>query len=320
MVFCRDSRRNRGFVKELFMKIEKRHIITIVLGLIPVVILYFVLEYHPFGNTNHTEQKRSMPDINDSHIPTLDDIRFIELQIGAVTIDMYRYIGWFFDNKEMLKKASAIAIHDLGTINDYLQKISFSGDLVELRDSNLTIIDMLIRAYNHVETKQEEEIRKSFDECSEIYCQYLKKFKEYSQIYHPVEELPKDIAFTQNTDPNEVGGTFDIEKEIDLLSEILDSRIYSPVLFDVFCKWRTQTQIFWGGMSNRSNIPNWEYNLKRWKVVQTIKNYIETNPADDWAKAQVRLLLGLPNIGRGGHFGNDVLSYWGDEIEKVEHE
>ncbi len=300
------------------MKIEKRHIIGVVLGLILIVILYLVLEYHPFHNTNQTaEQKRSMPSIGDSYQGNLDDMRFVELQVDAVMTDMHRYLGWFPDEKEMLKKASAIAIHDLGTIKDYLQKISFTDDLLGFRDTHLTIIDKLIQTYDNIDTKQEEEISKSFDECSEIYCQYIKKFKEYSQKHNPVE----DLSLIQNTDcliMSEPNG-FDIEKEIDCLSEILDSRIYSPVLFDAFCRWRTQKQFFWHGMSNRSDIPNYKYNLKRWKVVQTIRRYLKTNH-DDWAEAQANLLLALPNIARGSFFGNDNLSHWGDEIEKVEHE
>jgi len=70
-------------------------------------------------------------------------------------------------------------------------------------------------------------------------------------------------------------------------------------------------QVFWGGMSNMSDIPNLEYNLKRWQAIQTIKQHVKDNPDDVWAKAQVNLLLGLPNIGRGGPFGNYNLNHWG---------
>ena len=47
----------------------------------------------------------------------MDDIRFVELQIEAVTNDMYRYLGWFPDEKEMLKKESVKAIDDLVLIS-----------------------------------------------------------------------------------------------------------------------------------------------------------------------------------------------------------
>ena len=76
-----------------------------------------------------------------------------------------------------------------------------------------------------------------------------------------------------------------------------------------------------------SEINNWKYNLKRWQAIQTIRHYLKTNPDDAWAKTQINLLLALPNITRGGSFGNDNLSHWShlyadvkDDIEKVKHE
>jgi len=258
----------------------------------------------PSSQSNTKDSLSLMPPITDSYIGSIEDIRFVDLQIDAVTIDMHRYLGWFFDKKDMMKKASVKAIDDLRTIKDYLQKISFTDDLSELRDVNLTIIDMLIQTYNNIDIKQEEVIRKDFAEYREIYCQYIKKFEEYSQKQSSVEKLSDCLIIS---DPNEEDNIFDLEKRITLLSEILDAEEYSPVLFEAFNKWRTQKQLFWHGLSNMSEIPNWEYNLKRWKVVQTIKKYIETNSDDVWAKTQVRLLLDLPNVGRGGHFGNDVL-------------
>ena len=134
-----------------------------------------------------------VPVINNSYQGNLDDIRFIELQIDAVTTDMYRYLGWFFDEKDMMKRASIKAISDLRTIKDYLQQISFTDDLLELRDINITIIDNLIQTYDNIDIKQEEEIRKDFDEYSEIFCQYIKKFEEYSSKHNFVGKLPEDF-------------------------------------------------------------------------------------------------------------------------------
>jgi len=132
------------------MKITKEHLVgIIILGLILIVILYFVLEYHPFSKANQTtEQKRSMPSIYDSYKANMDDVRFIELQIDAVNIDMNRYIGWFFDEKDMLKKASIKAINDLELVKQYLLKLRFSDDLAKLKNMNSIIIDKLIIIYD----------------------------------------------------------------------------------------------------------------------------------------------------------------------------
>jgi hypothetical protein len=60
-----------------------------------------------------------------------------------------------------------------------------------------------------------------------------------------------------------------------------------------------------------SEIPNKEYNKKRWERIQVIKRYLKDNPDDVWAREQVDLLLSLPNIRRGGPMGNDNLTHWG---------
>jgi len=299
-------RRNK-FIEELFMRIEKEHIIGVVL--IPIVSLYLVLEYPPFSKANQTtEQKRSMPNIDYLHIATLYDIRFVELQIEAVNIDMDRYIGWFPDEKEMLKKSSTKAVDDLESIKRYILKFRFPDDLAKLKNMNSIIIDKLIIIYDGIELKEHGDLKKAFAGLNDIYSQYSEKLKEIITKDRSDVKLSENITFIKNTDPN----GFDIEKRIILLSKILDAGEYSPVLFDTFCEWRTQTQLFWGGMSNMSEINNWKYNLKRWQIVQSIRQYLKANPDDMWAKAQVRLLLGLPNIDRGGYFGNDTLSHLND--------
>jgi len=296
----------------------------------------------------------------------------VELQIESVTIDMYRYLGWFPNEEEILKKASIKAQNDLQAIKRHLQKLSFTGQLVDLKETSLAITDRLIQIYDGIESKKQEDIKESFAGLNNIYSQYSEKCGKIIKQNTPFEKLAEEfdskreeaklaqnqqdrqvylnaVELIQNknfvrayndlaslkknctdtifescinfrmsdcllmAEPNGQGDSiFNPEKGIALLSDILDSRKYSLVLFDTFYKWRTQTQSFWHGMSNMSEIPNWRYNLKRWQAVQTIRQYLKTNPDDVWANAQVGLLLNLSNIGRGGSFGNDNLSYWGD--------
>jgi len=162
----------------------------------------------------------------------------------------------------------------------------------------------------------------------QVYLNAVELIKErrFGQAYKDLASLKdkyKDTVFENciklkmsdcllMSEPNNHGGSvFNPEEGMAFLSGILESREYSPVLFDAFYKWRTRTQSFGHGMSNMSDIPNWQYNLKRWQAIQTIRQYLKTNLDDAWANAQVGLLLSLPNIGRGGPFGNDNLSHWG---------
>jgi len=363
------------------MKILKEHTFGVVLGLVPVVILYFVLEYQPFSKANRTgEQNRLMPVICENYEANLDDIRFVELQIEAVTIDMHRYLGWLPEEKEMLKKASVRAINSLEVIRDYLQQFSFTERLKDLKDTSLAITDMLIQIYDGIELKEREDIKESFAEFNDVYSPYSAQFGKAVREDGPVKKLAENFdskmeegKFAQNqqdrqvylnaaeliqeqrfgqaykdltslkekyTDTifescvelrisdcllmaepnNQSDSIFDPERGMALLSDILEAGEYSPVLFDAFYKWRTQTQSLSYGMSNLSEIPNWQYNLKRWQAVQTIRQYLKINPDDIWANTQVSLLLNLPNINRGGPFGNDNISYLRKLYTNIESE
>jgi len=188
------------------MKIQKSHIFGVILGLTPVVVLYFALECRPFAKANQTaKQKNSIPLISEPYAASVDDLRFVELQIEAVTIDMYRYLGWFPDEKEILKKASVKAIDNLEVIRDYLQQLDFTGQLIELKKSNLANIDKLIQIYDGIELKSTDDIKKAFAEFNDVYSQYSEKLGKSIKENQPVVKLPEDfdpgeeeIKFAQN--------------------------------------------------------------------------------------------------------------------------
>ena len=97
---------------------------------------------------------------------------------------------------------------------------------------------------------------------------------------------------------------------IDLLAQILDHSRYSPVLFDSFYRWRTSDMFYNHGMSNWSGIPNWEYNDKKFALINLIHEHLKESPEDLWARHQMIALLALHNIVRGGEFGNSNMNHW----------
>lgn len=117
------------------------------------------------------------------------------------------------------------------------------------------------------------------------------------------------------------GGISDVqnpeEKGKDILEGIINANDYSPVLFDAFLRWRTLSQSIEYGMSNFSKIPNWEYNEERKNLIGIIKTYTKEHPDDTWAERQIKLLLFLPNIERGGLFGNSNLTFWAGLYSKI---
>lgn len=101
------------------------------------------------------------------------------------------------------------------------------------------------------------------------------------------------------------------ERAIEILEDIVGGDSYSPLLCEAWLKWRTLTQSHWHGVSNYSDIPNWDYNVRRAALVRTISDHVSNNPGDLWARGQKEALLSLPNIQRGGLTGNTNLTLWG---------
>jgi len=100
-----------------------------------------------------------------------------------------------------------------------------------------------------------------------------------------------------------------IEYATNILGDFLKKKQYSPKLSEIFITWRTKYQLYYHGASNWSIIPNDEYIEMRWHVVKTIEEYLDKNPEDKWAKAQIIDLMSIPIIQRGGRFGNTNLNF-----------
>ncbi|MEI8349876.1 MAG: hypothetical protein WCI77_06960 [Candidatus Omnitrophota bacterium] len=130
-----------------------------------------------------------------------------------------------------------------------------------------------------------------------------------------------DCWLNEDNDSKDIFTTEEQDKGVKFLKDIIDSNRYSPVLYNTFLRWRTKEQEMNHGMSNMSDIPNKEYNKKRWLLVQVIRRYLKSNPSDKWAMNQINLLISIPNIERGGTYGNYNLNYYGMlymDLEKEE--
>jgi len=304
----------------------------------------------------------------------LQDLRFIDYQLGAVSTDMHLYLGWAFDDKQAMKEASEKAILDLKELEQQVAGQEYPAALKDLKAQMVDLIKGLQQIYAGIEVKDIELIEKEFTPFNDLYSKYGEAFKAAWLNTYPNGELNAELeqsieevkCFADETTKKSYQKALDLikikkyadayillrELEIDapasaghmiklrmsdtlrqmnpeeaskispdlldkstyglkLLTEIVDSNAYSPVLYEAFYKWRTTTQEMDHGMSNYSSIPNKEYNQKRWQVIRIIKKHQAENPSDKWAGIQVDLLWDLRNIQRGGPMGNDNLIHWG---------
>jgi len=172
-----------------------------------------------------------------------------------------------------------------------------------------------------------------------FHASQLLKDGEYGQAYKYFEDLtqkykntPSETAlsiplseclFSEDKSIQKQNGqdAMDIlDQGLKLLSDTMDRGEYSPMLFNIFVQWRTKQQEAYGGMSNSSEIANLKYNIKRHEIYRTVKKYLREHPEDQRAKEQIALIIGLPNIERGGTYGNSALTDLGashsEEIKK----
>ena len=87
------------------------------------------------------------------------------------------------------------------------------------------------------------------------------------------------------------------------LWRVLNGQGYSPFLASAFLCWRRDVQNEQYGFYEWANIPNREYNVIRFRALDRVEAYLQSNPGDVHAQAQRDVLLYTPNIGRAGNKG-----------------
>lgn len=93
---------------------------------------------------------------------------------------------------------------------------------------------------------------------------------------------------------------------VDTLGAIIESKIYSRYLLEVWENWRAEAQFGWFGCSNDSVIPNAYYFKVRNICANTMLRHIQKHPEDNDAYLRLFRLLYCEPIHRGGLFGNGV--------------
>lgn len=96
---------------------------------------------------------------------------------------------------------------------------------------------------------------------------------------------------------------------VDTLGALIESRIYSRYLLEVWENWRAEAQFGWFGCSNDSEITNAYYLKIRNICANTMIRHIQKHPEDNDAYLRLFRLLYCEPIHRGGGlFGNEVVA------------
>jgi hypothetical protein len=143
---------------------------------------------------------------------SLYELVFVEMQIDAVRTDISVNLGWNFENKEAMEKASLKAIEDLRGLKNYLATMDLSGEFAGHKDLEMDIIDTLIQAYDDIDKKDPEEANVLFEKADKL----LEAFRQSS-----IETAGKFIISPSLPD------TFNnAEEEIKSINDEKDRQIY----------------------------------------------------------------------------------------------
>lgn len=174
----------------------------------------------------------------------------------------------------------------LEKINDkwyqyYEDKDSFSKQITGKYDSLCSVVEKSYQKYLH--SKEDERLGlmlrslnncKNFDEQCSLFCKWA----------NSEESSYEDMWIVA------VG------------TRLMDGKLYSPILFNVWLIWRPLCQSEYFGISRDSEIPNKFYNKYRSCCFTTCLKYITEHPDDIFAMNCASVFAGRGNIFRKGSY------------------
>ncbi|MCX7661411.1 MAG: hypothetical protein N2Z79_01845, partial [Candidatus Omnitrophica bacterium] len=113
----------------------------------------------------------------------LDEFLLVDLELSSIMIEMYKYIGWFWDEKRWLKDASQEAIKELKMLQAKVAKLEVPQELVSFKDKTHQLILNLNNLYLKIEKKSKDSFRKEYENFNQFYSQYLEELKSLRQKY-----------------------------------------------------------------------------------------------------------------------------------------
>jgi len=140
-----------------------------------------------------------------SEQPSLETLRYAELQVAAVSTDMHLYFGWAFDEKKAMKVSSEKAILDLKELEQQIYKHEYPDDLAELETRMLNVIESLQQIYSGVEGKDLEMLEKEYRPFHDLYAEYGRAFKAAWLTAYPnlastkeLDQLAEELKWIEN--------------------------------------------------------------------------------------------------------------------------
>ncbi len=133
----------------------------------------------------------------------LDEIAYYDLQMGAVSVDMYLYLGWAVDEKEDMRKAAEIALKSLESIITDVNGLNAPKEVADVKTSFINAAEYLKGIYKNVEKKDSDTLKNEFDIFNEKYAIYNANFKRLASGKNQLENVKEQEPTFSNKELNE---------------------------------------------------------------------------------------------------------------------
>lgn len=226
--------------------------------------------------------------------------------------------NYSFDTTAVETPGSTMLTGEMRPSMSVLQKVFLDK---RVRDAASALLNMLYKTpdFNDVSKHLGELVDAYYDKSA--FVPDIKRFRDARayfdsaavQIKDPVGEIEARMKAPMDFDTKCV---YAIELShvqpvdcVDTLGALIESRIYSRYLLEVWENWRAEAQFGWFGCSNDSEIPNAYYLKIRNICANTMIRHIQKHPEDNDAYLRLFRLLYCEPIHRGGSlFGNEVVA------------
>lgn len=137
-------------------------------------------------------------DIANSHA----SLWYAHAQLRAAMNDMYLVLGWFPEEKEMMKEVSEAVIKNLDEVSSFLINAKIADEFKRYQDDMLKMVAMVKDMYKDIDVKDPEEYNEQFDAFAVLSNESTEDFDKYEQDTlisdMPEETVDDPILFESN--------------------------------------------------------------------------------------------------------------------------
>lgn len=164
----------------------------------------------------------------------IDILRFKELQILAVDVDVMLPLGWAQDDKELIKSTASGALKTLGNLKSDLLDFDLPNEIEAVRAYHLERIDRMAALYTNLDKKSSDEIEAGYaniqifsdaryKDVDAIYGKYLLK-EELPSNFDQIQEETRFASSKEDIEAYTAATQFiknrEFNKAVDLLEEL----------------------------------------------------------------------------------------------------